>query len=77
MTMDTETFLKTSGSAQIPREPKNYQEEDRQDKLQRYWGKKGSRNFGKKLRYPSRKRVADQRPRSDGKFQKVEIQQKK
>lgn len=40
MTMDTETFIKTSASAQIPRETKNYDQEDRKDKIDRYLGKK-------------------------------------
>jgi hypothetical protein len=45
------TLQEASNSAQILREPINYEDEDRNFKLDRFRGKKPLRNFGKILRY--------------------------
>ncbi|ONM61180.1 hypothetical protein ZEAMMB73_Zm00001d022590 [Zea mays] len=46
----------------------------RQEQLKKYREKKKDRNFGKKVRYQSRKRLADQRPRVRGQFVKQAVQ---
>lgn len=46
----------------------------RQAQLKKYREKKKDRNFGKKVRYQSRKRLADQRPRVRGQFVKQAMQ---
>nr|AGN92458.1 pseudo-response regulator 37 [Sorghum bicolor] len=46
----------------------------RQAQLKKYREKKKDRNFGKKVRYQSRKRLADQRPRFRGQFVKQALQ---
>ncbi|XP_008670693.1 two-component response regulator-like PRR37 isoform X2 [Zea mays] len=46
----------------------------RQAQLKKYREKKKDRNFGKKVRYQSRKRLADQRPRVRGQFVKQAVQ---
>ncbi|CAN6169352.1 unnamed protein product [Urochloa humidicola] len=46
----------------------------REAQLMKYREKKKDRNFGKKVRYQSRKRLADQRPRVRGQFVKQAVQ---
>ena len=52
------TLREASNSAQIMREPINYENEDRKVKLGRFREKKPLRNYGTILRYPSRQKAA-------------------
>ncbi|PAN10371.1 hypothetical protein PAHAL_2G090200 [Panicum hallii] len=59
-----DTYVKRFAPAITPREAR----------LMKYWEKKKDRDFGKKVRYQSRKRLADQRPRVRGQFVKQAVQ---
>nr|CAB3459076.1 unnamed protein product [Digitaria exilis] len=59
-----DTYVKRLDPAMTPR----------QAQLIKYREKKKDRNFGKKVRYQSRKRLADQRPRVRGQFVKQAVQ---
>lgn len=55
-----------------PRERNSCSNEERMQKLSRYWDKKKKRNFGRKIKYACRKALADSQPRVRGRFARTE-----